>query len=86
MWIIVATTFTKVTNLIKIESNAATLMARKEPYLDKSPFTAIGISYNIDPDDDRTNKEIDKDLDKILKAEGIKTETIKLDKRPDYFK
>jgi len=86
LWIIVATTFTKVTNLIKIESNAATLMARKEPYLDKSPFTAIGISYNIDPDDDRTNKEIDKDLDKILKAEGIKTETIKLDKRPDYFK
>ena len=61
-------------------------MARKEPYIDKSPFTAIGISYNIDPDDDRTNTEIDKDLDKILKAEGIKTETIKLDKSPDYFK
>ena len=61
-------------------------MAKKEPYIDKSPFTAIGISYNIDPDDDRTNKEIDKDLDKALKAEGIKTETIKLDKRPDYLK
>ena len=52
-------------------------MAKKEPNLDRSPFTAIGISYNIDPDDDRTNDEIDKDLDKTLKAEGIKTETIK---------
>ena len=61
-------------------------MAKKESYLDKSPFTAIGISYNIDPDDDRTNDQIDKDLDKALKAEGIKTETIKLSKEPDYLK
>ena len=61
-------------------------MAKKEPYLDRSPFTAIGISYNIDPDDDRTNKEIDKDLDKTLKAEGIKTETINLSERPAYLK
>ena len=61
-------------------------MAKKEPYLDRSPFTAIGISYNIDPDDDRTNDEIDKDLDNTLKAEGIKTETINLSKRPDYLK
>ena len=61
-------------------------MAKKEPYLDRSPFTAIGISYNIDPDDDRTNDEIDKDLDKTLKAEGINTETINLSKRPDYLK
>ena len=61
-------------------------MAKKEPYIDKSPFTAIGISYNIDPDDDRTNDQIDKDLDKTLKAEGIKTETIKLSKAPDYLK
>lgn len=61
-------------------------MAKKEPYIDKSPFTAIGISYNIDPDDDRTNKEIDKDLDGFLKTEGIKTKTIKLDKRPEYLK
>ena len=61
-------------------------MARKEPYIDKSPFTAIGISYNIDPNDDRTNTEIDKDLDDFLKKEGIKTETIKLNKRPEYLK
>ena len=61
-------------------------MAKKEPYLDRSPFTAIGISYNIDPDDDRTNDEIDKDLDKTLKAEGIKTETINLSERPAYLK
>ena len=54
-------------------------MAKKEPYLDRSPFTAIGISYNIDPDDDRTNDEIDKDLDKTLKAEGIKTSTFQKD-------
>tara|TARA_E500000331_G_C17198340_1_gene688153 strand:+ start:34 stop:219 length:186 start_codon:yes stop_codon:yes gene_type:complete len=61
-------------------------MAKKEPYLDRSPFTAIGISYNIDPDDNRTNDEIDKDLDKTLKAEGIKTETINLSEKPAYLK
>jgi hypothetical protein len=61
-------------------------MAKKEPYIDRSPFTAIGISYNIDPEDDRTNDQIDKDLDKALKAEGIETETIKLSKEPDYLK
>ncbi len=67
-------------------SNAATLMAKKEPYLDKSPFTAIGISYNIDPDDERTNKEIDKDLDNYLKEQGVKTETINLSEKPAYLK
>ena len=61
-------------------------MARKEPYLDKSPFTAIGISYNIDPADQRTSKEIDEDLDDFLKEQGIKTETIELESRPDYLK
>ena len=61
-------------------------MAKKEPYLDKSPFTAIGISYNIDPDDDRTDDQIDKDLDKTLKSEGVKTETINLSERPAYLK
>ena len=61
-------------------------MAKTESYLDNSPFTAIGISYNIDPDDDRTNKEVDKDLDNYLKEQGVKTETINLSEKPDYLK
>ena len=61
-------------------------MAKKEPYIDQSPFTAIGIGYNIDPDDNRTNKEIDEDLDNYLKERGIKSETIELDERPEYLK
>ena len=61
-------------------------MAKKESYLDKSPFTAIGISYNIAPDDDRTNKEIDKELDSYLKEQGIETKTTDLSEKPDYLK
>ena len=61
-------------------------MAKKEPYIDRSPFTAIGIGYNIDPYDNRTNKEIDEDLDNYLKERGIKSETIELDERPEYLK
>ena len=61
-------------------------MAKKEPYVDRSPFTAIGISYNIDSNDDRTDDQIDKDLDKALKAEGIEAETINLSEKPDYLK
>ena len=44
------------------------------------------IGYNIDPDDNRTNKEIDEDLDNYLKERGIKSETIELDERPEYLK
>jgi hypothetical protein len=61
-------------------------MPQKEAYIDKSPFTAIGIGYNIDPDDDRTNNQVDKDLDSFLKAEGIKATTTRVTGKPDYLK
>tara|TARA_R100000781_G_scaffold81930_1_gene50506 strand:- start:1763 stop:1948 length:186 start_codon:yes stop_codon:yes gene_type:complete len=61
-------------------------MPKKKPYIDKSPFTAIGVGYNIDPDDDRANNQIDKDLDNFLKEEGIKATTTRVIGRPDYLK